>query len=223
MSLRVHSDHHADSPDNARLLIEHQTRVDVGPPLSTALPSDNPRPAASNASFEGGLPMDTEGMSQRRGTLALDSVEDEDVAARSDAKLLITASAPLLVEALARRIHAAGVRAALPFVQTWACDFPIDRQMLGATCSSLLDTATGGSVLISDVEEMPRIVQDTLMELLADLELARAPLPLVRLIAGTTVSLLDRVEAGTFSDRLFYRLNTIHVLAESGNRPVESA
>ena len=113
--------------------------------------------------------MDAEGVARRRGTLALDGVEDEAVAAGSDAKLLITASAPLLVEALARRIHGAGVRAALPFVQTWVCEFPIDRQILGATCSSLLDTAAGGSVLISDVEEMPRIVQDMLIELLQTL------------------------------------------------------
>ena len=27
-----------------------------------------------------------------------------------------------------------------------------------------------------------------------------------------TVSLLDRVTAGTFSDRLFYRLNVIHLM-----------
>jgi transcriptional regulator of acetoin/glycerol metabolism len=35
----------------------------------------------------------------------------------------------------------------------------------------------------------------------------------VRLISGTTTSLLDRVAAGTFSERLFYRLNIIHLLA----------
>ena len=161
--------------------------------------------------------MDTEGMAQRQATLALDGVEDEVVAARSDAKLLITASAPVLVEALARRIHAAGIRAALPFVQTWACDFPSDRQMLRATCSSLLNTAAGGSLLIRDIEEMPRIVQDMLIELLAHLELARTPFPVVRLVSGTTVCLLDRIATGTFSDRLFYRLNTIHLFAGNGN------
>ena len=72
-------------------------------------------------------------------------------------------------------------------------------------------------MLISDVEGMPRIVQDMLIELLADLELARTPFPAVRLISGTTVSLLDRIGGGTFSDRLFYRLNTIHLLAENAN------
>jgi DNA-binding NtrC family response regulator len=156
--------------------------------------------------------MDMTGNAQPRGTLALSGVGDEAAATRSDAKLLITASASVLVEALARRIHASGVRAALPFVHTWACDFPVDRQNLEAACSHLLDAAAGGSMLISEVEQMPRGVQAMLMELLADLERARTPLPLVRLISGTTVSLLDRVEAGLFSDRLFYRLNTIHLL-----------
>ena len=223
MSLRFPSNQHADSPDNSRLLIEHQDRVAVGPPQFSTLPVNNGPLAANTASGEGALPMDTQGFTQRRGTLALEGVEDEEVAAGSDAKLLITASEPLVVEALARRIHAAGTRAALPFVQTSACDFSIDRQILSATCSSLLDTAAGGSVLISDVEEMPGIVQDMLIELVADLELARTPFPLVRLMAGTTVSLLDRVEAGTFSGRLFYRLNTIHLFAESRNSASEPA
>jgi DNA-binding NtrC family response regulator len=149
-------------------------------------------------------------------TLVLDGIEDEEVAAQSDARLLITASAPFLVEALARRIHATGDRAALPFIQTWACDFPIDRQTLSATCRSLLAAAAGGSILINDIEEMPRSVQDMFIELLADLELARMPFPLVRLMSGTTVSLLHRIGTGTFSDSLFYRLNTIHLLADDG-------
>jgi hypothetical protein len=34
---------------------------------------------------------------------------------------------------------------------------------------------------------------------------------------GTTVSLLDQVAAGTFSERLFYRLNIIHLMAEDGS------
>jgi DNA-binding NtrC family response regulator len=31
--------------------------------------------------------------------------------------------------------------------------------------------------------------------------------------SGTTVSLLDRIAAGTFSERVFYRLNIIHLSA----------
>ena len=57
---------------------------------------------------------------------------------------------------------------------------------------------------------------EALIDLLAGLESARVPSAAVRLISGTTVSLLDRVAAGTFSERLFYRLNTIHLAAGVG-------
>ena len=120
------------------------------------------------------------------------AVEDEDAASRSAARLLITASTQRGVEALARRIHETGLRAELPFVHTWACDLPIGAEALSDHCSGFLDAAAGGSMLISDVEEMPPIVQDVLLELV--------------------VSLLDRVTAGTFSDRLFYRSNVIHLV-----------
>jgi DNA-binding NtrC family response regulator len=74
----------------------------------------------------------------------------------------------------------------------------------------------GGSVLVSAVEEMPAAVQEALIDLLAGLESTRRPSAAVRLISGTTVSLLDRVAAGTFSERLFYQLNIIHVIAATG-------
>ena len=60
---------------------------------------------------------------------------------------------------------------------------------------------------------MPQTVQDTLIELLDGLEFARRPSDAVRLISGTTVSLRERIAAGTFSDQLFYLLNIIHLLA----------
>jgi DNA-binding NtrC family response regulator len=225
MSLGFRSTQHADSRDDARLLVEqardHQPRADVAGAVAQTLTVHTRRPAANNALLERGLSMDTKGIAQH--TAALNGVNDEDAAAASDAKLLITAPGPVLVEALARRVHAAGGRAALPFVQTRGCDFPIDRQLLGATCSQLLETAAGGSLLISNVEEMPRIVQDMLIELLSDLERARTPLPSVRLISGTTVSLLDRTVAGTFSDRLFYRLNTIHLVTDNGSGATQPA
>jgi transcriptional regulator of acetoin/glycerol metabolism len=64
-------------------------------------------------------------------------------------------------------------------------------------------------VLLRAVEEMPSAVQEAFIDLLTELESARRPSATVRLISGTTVSLLDRVSAGTFSERLFYRLNII--------------
>lgn len=40
-----------------------------------------------------------------------------------------------------------------------------------------------------------------------------------RVMASTSVSLLDRVRAGTFDDRLFYRLNAIHVALAGQEMP----
>jgi DNA-binding NtrC family response regulator len=72
-------------------------------------------------------------------------------------------------------------------------------------------------LLIADIEEMPSVVQDVLIDVLTALELSRRPSAAVRFIAGTTESLLDRVAAGTFSERLFYRLNLIHLVVGNGN------
>jgi DNA-binding NtrC family response regulator len=78
-------------------------------------------------------------------------------------------------------------------------------------------------MLINAVEEMPWVVQNALIELLAGFELTRRPSAAVRLISGTTVSLVDRVAAGTFSEQLFYRLNIIHLMACDGRLNVGNA
>ena len=80
------------------------------------------------------------------------------------------------------------------------------------TCGGLVHAAAGGSVLLTDIEEMPAAVQDVIIDLLDELRRTHAQPAAVRLISGTTGSLLERVVAGTFSDRLFYRLNVIHFI-----------
>ena len=149
--------------------------------------------------------------------LALLPVEDVNAASRSPARLLITASTQQSVETLARRIHGNGPRAQFPFVVTSAGELAVGAQALREDCVRFLDAAAGGSVLSSAVEEMPAAVQEALIDLLAGFESARRPSAAVRLISGTTVSLLDRVAAGTFSERLFYRLNIIHLMVGNGS------
>jgi DNA-binding NtrC family response regulator len=148
---------------------------------------------------------------ERANTLAL-AAKDADVARRSSARLLITASTQQGFETVARHIHDGGPRAQFPFVQTRAGELPVDPEALKACCVRFLDVAAGGSVLVSAVEEMPAAVQEALIDLLIGLEFARRPAAAVRLVSGTTVSLLDRIAAGTFSEQLFYRLNIIHLM-----------
>ena len=148
----------------------------------------------------------------RNHGLALLATEDATVAARSPARLLITASNQRGVEIVARRIHGDGPRARFPFLQTGAAELPVGTEALRSYCAGLLAAAAGGSVLVSAVEEMPATVQEALIELLPGLESAGRPAAAVRLISGTTVSLLDRIAAGRFSAQLFYRLNVIHLM-----------
>jgi len=162
--------------------------------------------------------MHSVGTAEPQTTPTLSTVEDERAASRSAARLLITSSTREGVESVARRVHLAGVRAELPFVHACACDLPFEAEALREQCCSLLDAAAGGSLLIADIEEMPPVVQDVLVEVLAGLELSRRPSAAVRLISGTTESLLDRVAAGTFSERLFYRLNIIHLIVGDVSR-----
>jgi transcriptional regulator with PAS, ATPase and Fis domain len=140
-------------------------------------------------------------------------VEDEALAVRCAATTcLITAGLAADVEAVARRIHAAGLRAAFPFVCVSADALPTDATRISGACASLIDAGRGGSLLVANVEAMPTVVQESLVETLAQLQSASDPLDAVRLIAGTTVILHDCVVAGTFSERLFYRLNIIHIV-----------
>ena len=160
------------------------------------------------------------GTAPRDHAVPLLAVKDEDLASRSPASLLITAPTQQEVETLARRVHETGPRAPFPFVLTWAGNLPVEPTVLKEYGTSVLAAAAGGSVLISAVEQMPPAVQDALSELLAGLEFTRRSCAAVRLISGTTVSLLDRIAAGTFSERLFYRLNIIHLMVGDNSREV---
>jgi DNA-binding NtrC family response regulator len=155
----------------------------------------------------------------------IDAIEDEVLAATSATTVLITAGCAATVERLARRIHAASDRAAFPFVRMAAASVPLDPAALTETCADLLDAASGGSVLLTDVEHTPAIVQDRLMETFAGLHATRGRPNGIRLIAGTTTLLYERVTAVTFSDRLFYRLYILQIVARAaqGRRIVERA
>jgi transcriptional regulator with PAS, ATPase and Fis domain len=142
-------------------------------------------------------------------------VEDETVAARVASPLLISGASPRGIETIARRVHEAGRQARYPFVHQSACSFPIELNALREHCLQFLLAAAGGTMLISNVGELPEVVQEALLEFLVVLTARKGLSTAARLISGTTVSLFDRVLAGTFSHELFYRLNTIHLVLQT--------
>jgi DNA-binding NtrC family response regulator len=148
-------------------------------------------------------------------------VEDETIAGGTEVPILITASTRRDIERIARRIHLAGTRAAAPFVPAQVSALAGRATTLHDRCADLFDSAAGGTVLLTMAEDMSRALQDTLTGLFHRRRRTEAPVA-ARLITGTTVSLIDRVRAGTFSDRLFYQLNLIHLVATHGTRAAGS-
>jgi transcriptional regulator of acetoin/glycerol metabolism len=135
--------------------------------------------------------------------------EDEALAARHAVALLISGGAAQSIEHLARRIHAAQFGHAAPFVAVNASIFPCPAGRLQRYLTERIRRAHRGSLFLRDVERMPIRAQDAFGAVLA-----RGMPPTVRLISGTTVSLVDRVRAGHFAEELFYRLNVIHVMTD---------
>ena len=130
--------------------------------------------------------------------------------------LLVTADTRHEIERLARRIHEAGPRAKGPFVPVRVQGWPTTSRAIKKRWSAVFGAAVGGTVLLSGVEEMSPTFQSVFLDVVDDIQHARRPAVAARLISGTTVSLIDRVSAGTFSERLFHRLNVIHLVLRKG-------
>lgn len=139
--------------------------------------------------------------------------DDEALVAGCGVPFLITASSAHTVETVARRVHAASSRGVSPFVQLRGSALPRDLTTLDRAWSTLAQAARGGSLLLFAIEETPSIVQGHLIDRLAEMHAAGEAAP-VRFIAGTTVSLCERIACGAFSELLFYRLNLVHVVAD---------
>jgi len=142
------------------------------------------------------------------------------MAARHSVTLLITAGSRQMVDIVARRIHASQFTGVAPFVGLKAGSFPPDAEQLRTHLVKQLHAAAGGSLLIRDVEEMSSAAQLTFARILSERSLGHPAA--VRLIAGTTISLLERVNAGYFLEELFYRLNLIHLVIAPDETPTDA-
>jgi hypothetical protein len=87
------------------------------------------------------------------------------------------------------------------------CDFGAGAASRAAELASLEQTPR--ILLLREVHDLTPRQQELLMELLEEGHGGRGP----RIFASSSVSLFDRVQVGAFDARLFYRLNTVHVVA----------
>jgi DNA-binding NtrC family response regulator len=88
----------------------------------------------------------------------------------------------------------------------------------GADCCKigLLESASGGTVLLDEIGEMPMSMQVKLLHVLQERQLIRVggtqPVDLqIRIIAATNRNLKQEIKNGTFREDLYYRLNVVTI------------
>jgi DNA-binding NtrC family response regulator len=121
-----------------------------------------------------------------------------------DVCILFTSRCP--ARDLARRIHDVGTGRQAPFL---TIDCRGRNPRLEQQLTDALGSGTTGTVLLEHVGRLPPPMQDRLLSLLA--EATRA-----RVMAWTSEPLFPRTLEGSFNDRLFYRLNTLHLIVPDG-------
>jgi DNA-binding NtrC family response regulator len=150
-------------------------------------------------------------------------------AARSRAPVLIEGESGVGKEVVAEAIHAASPRNRKPMVTVHCGAIPanlIESELFGhekgaftgafeRKIGKLID-ADGGTIFLDDVGEMPLEAQMKLVELLQSGDVlpigGRHPREVdVRVIAATSRKLTEAVEAGTFREDLYFRLNVVPV------------
>lgn len=165
--------------------------------------------------------------------------------APTDATVLITGDTGTGKELAAREIHRCSRRASQPLIVVNCAALPanlIESELFGHEKGSFtgaiarkigrFEVASGGSIFLDEIGEMPLELQSKLLRVLQENQLERIGSTKlinidVRVIAATNRNLKAQVEAGKFREDLFFRLNVfpIHLpsLAERDGDVVEIA
>jgi transcriptional regulator with PAS, ATPase and Fis domain len=161
---------------------------------------------------------------------ALTLEEDIRLAARSDAKVLITGESGVGKEVAAQRVHQQSARASFPMVTINCAGVPdtlLESEFFGHERGSFtgayrdrqgfLEQADRGTVFLDEIGEMSLRLQGLLLRFLETGEIQRVGGGItdrhvnVRIIAASNRSLEAEVEKKSFRDDLFYRLNVIRL------------
>jgi two-component system response regulator HydG len=150
--------------------------------------------------------------------------------ATSNAPVVLLGETGTGKEVLSRALHAAGPRAARPFVALNCGALPaelMESELFGhvrgafsgavADKPGLLEAADGGTLLLDEIAELPLALQVKLLRVLQDGQVRRVGANAavhvdVRVVAATHRPLPDLVERGAFREDLYFRLRVFQVV-----------
>ena len=135
----------------------------------------------------------------------------------TDACVLISVVVPSQAESIARRIHSVSPSPSGRFIPVDCAAAPmvLEEDLFGRVDGRYARGAC--TLFLKEVGRLSLEHQHRLLAALIDSTLASWPSRVrARVIASASESLLDRVIHGTFDDRLFYRLNVIHLDLRQG-------
>ncbi|MGE3173622.1 MAG: sigma-54-dependent transcriptional regulator [Planctomycetota bacterium] len=149
--------------------------------------------------------------------------------AQNDASVLIEGQSGTGKERIARAIHQLSARREQPFVALSCGALPdtlLETELFGHEKGAFTDAqklrrgrfevASGGTIFLDDIDDMPLSVQVKLLRVLQEREFERVGGEQlikvdIRVVSATKVPLMDLVRQGKFREDLYYRLNVVPV------------
>ncbi len=151
-----------------------------------------------------------------------------DKVTKSNGRVMLTGPAGSGKEIAARYIHANSNRSSAPFVTVSSASIEPDRmeevlfgrQGAGGIEKGLLEQANGGLIYFDEIADMPAGTQSKILRVLVDQTFQRVGgtdkvQVDLRVISSTNRDLPAEIEAGTFREELYHRLNVVPIQVPS--------
>ena len=153
----------------------------------------------------------------------------------SDSRVLILGPTGSGKELVARKIHKLSKRHKSPFVVLNGALLDVKKYELelfgeekdnGSISYGSLEKATGGTLLIDEISEIPLETQSKILRVLTDQKFKRINgnhdvKVNVRIICTTSKNIINEIKLGNFHEDLFYRLNVFQIGIEPLSKRVE--